>query len=94
MVGLIGGRLIAWAVLGGGGLLVALMLWQGAKRSGARVENSKWQSAIQEQVRDNRGANYNVDSSTIVEQGSLQEQEAAIRQKWLTMGRQPKQEKN
>lgn len=85
LIGLFGSRALAWLVLGGGGLFVALSLWQGAKMRGASNEALKWRSAVQEQRQDNRDRNFNVNSGSIAEQGTLQEQEARIRDKWKSM---------
>lgn len=95
MAGLIsffGGRAMAWLVLGGGGLLALSMLWNSAKHKGALAEASKWQSAIFEKKKEDREANHSVNTGTILEQGTLQQQEEAIRQKYRTMGRVPGQE--
>jgi hypothetical protein len=92
IISFFGGRAMAWLILGGGGFLVIVSLWSGAKRSGQLAEALQWKRAVVEQVKENREANFRVNSGTVVEQGSLQQQEDAIRQKWQTMGRTPKQE--
>jgi hypothetical protein len=87
------GRVIAWAVLAAGGLALGVTVYQGVKGRGAALEAGKWRDAIQSQVKETRSTNRNVDTGTLVEQGTLQQQEESIRQKWRTMGRTPDQEK-
>lgn len=89
VISFFGSRLMAWAILGGGGLIVGLSLYNGIKSRGAALEAGKWRAAISEKVKDDRDANYGVNAGTLAEQGSLQAEEERIRQKWKTMGRGP-----
>jgi hypothetical protein len=87
IISLVGGRALAWLVLGGGGLIVVISLWQGAKHKGGLIEAAKWRAAVHEKVVEDRQTNFKIDTQTMIEQGNLQQQERAIIEKWAERAR-------
>jgi hypothetical protein len=84
LAGLLGSRALAWAVLGGGGLVIAITLYQGIKSRGGSIENAAWQAVMGEKKKVDRDRNFRVDSTTNSEGGTLEREINDINRRWST----------
>lgn len=83
MAGILTSRLVAWLILGGGGLAVIAMLWSGGVARGVNKEAEKWRAAATEKVKETRDMNFKIDQQTIGGDADLNRVEQAIRDKWV-----------
>lgn len=82
MARLLTSRLLAWLILGGGGLAVVVMIYSGGAMRGAAKEFAKWQAVVKKAEEVQATANSVVNIGTASSDADLRRVEEAIKDKW------------
>lgn len=81
-MGFLTGRLIMWAVIGGGGLAVLASLYTGGLLRGKNAERAEWNKSVVVRTKQVREVNNDINQETLDSDARLMKREQELRERW------------